>query len=557
MRQAAFGIAAVCGLVACGGLVACAPAAPVKPVDGGTKPVPDAPERPRLVVVVVIDQLPSWALQRYLPHLPADGALRQGIARGAYYPEVELGYATTLTGPGHAAIATGAPPSQSGAMSNSVLTPKGKRPAVADGKHPVFGRETATASPTLLRVDTVGDAWRKQTKDSAKVVAVSIKDRAAILSAGRRANLALWFDKRTRRFTTSSYYVSKIPAWLDRWHQAHPLEPLLAPWTASDPALFERVNGPDDQPGELAWMGFGKTFPHTPRESARPYAALCVTPRATELLFALAKTTVQELALGADEVADLLTVSISSTDYAGHTYGPASWEYFDNLLAADRALSQFLAWLQPRQPTAVLVTSDHGAAPLPERNPKGGRIFPEQILEVAEHGAHTVLGDAGKGIQGLGRPFLRLTDVATKPQHRAAVIAAVKKALEAMPAIHRAFDIQALMASKPGVDPIEKLVRASLYPPAPGDLYIVMADGWVVDEGRPRGGGTSHGSPWAYDRTVPVILWGNGVRHVPRGMAVGQSPVPQSRVAPTIAALLGSKPPAHIRVPPLDAVSAP
>lgn len=538
-------LAAACGLTAC-----------ASPSPRRSKPVhataPSGPEeRARLVVVIVIDQMPSWAFEKYLPHLPQDGAIRRGVATGAYYPKVEYGYATTLTGPGHAAIATGAPPAISGALSNSVMTDQGRRPAVADGKHIVFGNETATASPVLLRVDTIGDAWRKQTNNAAKLVALSMKDRAAILSGGRRANLALWFDKKARRFTTSSYYAESSPSWLDAWQEAHPIKDFLGPWIPAQPELYERVNGPDDQPGELDWMGFGKTFPHHPLKAKNPYKMFCVTPRSTELLFDLAKTTVEKLELGADEVPDLLTVSVSSTDYAGHSYGPGSWEYFDNLIAADRALTSFLSWLEARQPIAVLLTSDHGVAPLPERNSKGGRVFAKDVRGVAEAAVTRILGEGVSAIASLGRPFVRLTETAKRGPHRKAVVAAIKKALEATPAIHAVYDIEALIASKPSGDPIEPFVRASVSPSAPGDLYVVMAEGWVIDEGRPRGGGTAHGSPWPYDRIIPVVVWGSGVRsvHEPRA-------VEQSRVAPTVAALLGSEVPAHVVVAPLDVMQS-
>jgi hypothetical protein len=221
------------------------------------------------------------------------------------------------------------------------------------------------------------------------------------------------------------------------------------------------------------------------------------------------------------------------------------------LIGADRALTSFLSWLEARQPIAVLLTSDHGVAPLPERNSKGGRVFAKDVRGVAEAAVTRILGEGVSAIASLGRPFVRLTETAKKGPHRKAVVAAIKKALEATPAIHAVYDIEALIASKPSGDPIEPFVRASVTPSAPGDLYVVMAEGWVIDEGRPRGGGTAHGSPWPYDRTVPVVVWGSGVRsvHEPRS-------VEQSRVAPTVAALLGSEVPAHVVVAPLDVMQS-
>jgi arylsulfatase A-like enzyme len=502
---------------------------------------------PRLVVAVVIDQFGSYALDKYLPHLSEDGAIRRGIARGVYVERVAYPYASTNTAPGHAAIHTGATPRVSGVTSNSAFDPKtGKHRAfVADGKHMVIGRPKASASPSVLRVDTVGDALEKATDDRALVVSLAGKDRAAVISGGRLGDLAVWYDYKIPAFTSSTYYGERLPPWLDSWLAANPLDALLAPWEASDPALLARAAGKDDGLGEEQWYGFGIKFPHEPAKAERPYSVLRATPQLTDYMLRLARETVEQMDLGADEVVDLLALSISATDYAGHTFGPDSWEYFDNLLRADRALAELLDWLEKRGPVAVLITSDHGVARLPKQaGPDAGRNYPDEIEKLAKTAAREVLGK-GRWVRGFNRPFIYL-DPELSGERRARVVAAIQKRLEAERGIAMAADVHQARGWADDPDMLKRSVGLSLAEGIPGDLYVLPARGWVIDESRPRGAGTTHGTPYDFDREVPVIFWGPGVSpHREAG------PLPQARVAPTLAALLGVPPPEHVSAEPL------
>src|SRR5690606_15336317 len=141
-------------------------------------PAPNAAptERTRIVLAVVIDQLPSWALARYLEHLPEDGALRTGVARGAYIERVDLGYATSVTAAGHAAVHTGAAPRDSGIYANTAYSPgRGEHPMVDDGAHPLHGSARAYAAPTVLRAEAVGDVLERETGDRAVTLSIAVK----------------------------------------------------------------------------------------------------------------------------------------------------------------------------------------------------------------------------------------------------------------------------------------------------------------------------------------------------------------------------------------------
>ncbi|HZO15458.1 MAG TPA: DUF5690 family protein, partial [Polyangiaceae bacterium] len=512
--------------------------------------VPKPPETPRLVVAVVIDQLPSWALDKYLPHLPENGVLRRGIARGTFIERARFGYARTNTAPGHASIFTGAPPSQSGITSNSIYddASAGEQPFVSDRRHRVHGRTDATASPLMLRVETVGDVLERETRDRAWVVSLAVKDRSAILSGGKRADVAVWFDHRIPAFTTSSYYGAP-PAWLARWQSAQPSKNLLQTWRPYDAELSARAAGRDDGAGEGDWLGLGRTFPHRIGETKEPYGVARTAPVLTERLMSLARRAVTELDLGGDDIVDLLAISIAGTDYAGHTFGPDSWEYFDNLLRADRALGGFVRWLEARGPIAVLITSDHGVARLPEQLRQGGRVYPDQLVATAERAVRDALPDRAPPPRGWVRAFVRpffYLAPELEGEARARAKRAIVEHLGFGPGIHMLVDVDEGQAWSHSANPLLRSVGLSLARGAPGDVYVMPSSGWVIDEGMPRGAGTTHGTPWSFDAEVPVIFWGPGV-----AQKRVRGPLGEERVAATLAALLGVPLPRHLRAAPL------
>jgi hypothetical protein len=488
------------------------------------------------VVAVVIDQLASHALERYLPHLDEDGALRRLAREGVFHPQVEYAYAGTYTAAGHAAIHTGAPPAVSGVYANEVWDRERGRevPIVDDGAHAVHGVEGAFASARALRVETVAEALERATNGRAITASLSIKDRGAIFAAGREADVVLWYDKRLPGFTTSTFY-GEPPAWLATWSREHPIDELLVPWVAEDAERLAAIAGPDDGPGEGDWLGFGVTFPHDPRRSSDPYGVIRATPRSTEYLLALAERTVEELGMGDDDVPDLLAISISSTDYVAHTFGPESWEYVDNLVRCDRALGALLARLEREHgPIAVLVTADHGGAPLPERGGRG-RLMPRELARGLDEALDAELGE-GEWVSAFVQPFVYLSEAG---REREGAVELAVRWLEARPEVELAADVRDAIGWRTSRDPLRRAVGLSVPEGVQGDVFVVPAEGYVMDEDMPAGFGTSHGTPWAYDRLVPVLFAGPGIAPLRT-----RDPLPQDRVAATIAALLGIEPPA-------------
>jgi arylsulfatase A-like enzyme len=394
----------------------------------------------------------------------------------------------------------------------------------------------------------VGDALVEVTGGRALVAALSTKERAAVLSGGKKATLALWLDDTAGRHTTSRYYAPEPPRWLDHFQREHPPGALLTSWTLADPVRLEAIAGPDDRPGEGDYLGLGVTFPHDPRAATQRHDALRLMPTLVEQEARLAKALAAALGLGADDTTDLLVWSISGTDYVGHTFGADSLEYFEMLRRSDRALGWLLDGLEREHgPIAVLVTSDHGALPMPESiaDRPAGRVHPGRTLEEARRIANEILGE-GEWLLAFPQPLLHFSDAAREPTRRARLVTALRERLTALPGVHSVFDVREARGWRESADELERTVANGLPPDVDADLVVVTDPGFAWDDDRPPGKGTSHGSPWDYDRDVPVVFWGAGVTP-----AACPEPLSQTRVAPTIAALLGVPPPAQVRESPL------
>lgn len=519
------------------------PAAPDAAARAEPSPSEAAPVA-RLTLVVVFDQLAGWVLAEYADHLHPDGLVRQVMARGVYARRSAYPYASTNTAPGHAHIFTGATPAQNGIYANKVIDPeRGEIDIVDDGEHAIFGRPNKFASPNMLRVPTVGDALQAQRGEQAQVVALSLKDRASVLPGGKKADVVMWYERKLPGFTSSSYYGS-VPSWATDWLAAHPLDALLTPWTPVDATGLQRLIGPDEGPGEGDYKGFGTVFPHDPKASKDPYSVLRITPQMSSYLVDLAAEARKQMKLGEDDVPDLLSVSISGTDYTGHTFGPNSWEYFDHLYRADQRLGAFYAELREKGEVSVLITSDHGVHPVPDRSGKP-RIFPDTVAETAQKAAVGVLGP-GKWVADYSKPLIYFTDALIAHPKREAAIAAMLDAVTRLEGIVAVYDAHDARTWREDPDPTRRLIGQSVVDGERGELYVLVEEGAIVDENKPRGKGTTHGTPYDRDREVPVLFAGPGVS--PRRI---NDRVSQAQVAPTIAALLGIDPPPGATAAPL------
>lgn len=521
---------------------------------------PTAPAHPRLVVLIVIDQWPSWMFERQ-KHLYTGGIGRL-LREGAVAPEAELPYANTFTAVGHATIATGAPPNITGIVGNYwYRRGEGRdRPAEYDVDAPVLavgaplGDAQLSAddgsSAKALRVEGIADALRRETGGAAHSVAIALKARSACLVAGQHPDLAIWYEAGAGGMTTSKAYASEPPPWLVKLASDTPVSRYFgSTWAARDRDLLAKETGiADDSPGEHSEHHLGAAFPHALPGSDRPEQAIVQTPFADELVSRTVAVALDAMQLGTDDVPDLLAISFSAHDYAGHSWGPDSWEVLDLTLRLDQALGQLFDTLDARlgkDGWAVVMTSDHGATPLVERARirSARRIKPAEIEEAAQRAIAGVLGSPGPWVVEQASSNLYLTpqfEALPDDQKTVALDAAIK-AVTAVPGIALAGRTDRFSPDCAAEKDLYKAICRATVPGEAGDMYAVATAGSLITE---YPAGTSHDAPFDDNRRVPILVKAPGL--APRE---GEGSLLQ--VAPTVSALLGISPPAAASEPAL------
>jgi predicted AlkP superfamily pyrophosphatase or phosphodiesterase len=506
------------------------------------------------VLVVAVDQLRPDRLDPALP-----GGLGRIVREGRSF-DGWLDHGMTETCPGHATMLTGRHPAALGIPSNEFFDEE-TGAEVSCAYDPSEGaREIGGAtglSPASLRADALGD-WLKRAQPGSRVYAVSGKDRGAIMLGGKRPDGCYWYRTGAPpRFTTSRYYRDALPPWVDAWNGADPpsdgfLAGLPEVWEHG-PAAAGSVE--DDFPGE--GQRFSRTSPHPLRspDLERFGEQLYASPFLDELTLAFAQRLVEEEDLGRGPAPDLLGVSLSANDIIGHTYGPASRESQDELRRLDAALGAFLDALEARTQgrLTVVLTADHGVLPLPEWLERTGqascpgpartsvtRVGADLLARLWwRHGPWLASPRAWvhfAGSQGeVDRQLAALRGLSPE-----SVAAEAKAVLEGWPAIAHVWTAAEIAS---GEGEIAELYRHSFVPGRSGDFVVQPARGCLLS---PYDTGTSHGSPWDYDRRVPIVFFGAGI-------APGVVPERAATVdiAPTLAGLLGVPAPTDLDGRPL------
>jgi arylsulfatase A-like enzyme len=527
-----------------------------------------------VLITIVVDQLAAWMAAERWPELPPGGGFARLRREGLTVRELRFEHANTETAPGHAALYTGAVPRTSGVFANEVIATQGPpRPSpgkprsilVDDGTRLVSVGGGALPRPgsslAVLRVETLADAFVASVRD-AQVLSFSLKDRGALLAAGRRPVAALWLDPESQSFVTSTAFPSP-PPWLIPLADRGAVERARdGGWSLPDADrawVIAHARTADDQPGEGDYAGLGAVFPH-PIGSAK---AVRATPVGDRLVFALAAAAVRVAAENGRPT--LLALSLSSNDYVLHVFGPHSWEAWAELLELDRQLGGFLAAADRAvgpDNYAVMLTSDHGGTAIPEltgaadpwcpapaserdRWERGcdprRRLMPQEVAAQIEVAIARTLGE-GSWVAGVAAPFVTLTPRGRGlgVADRARLVAAVRGA-SARLGIDEVVDVRAAA----GPCPNEATSRAALIcrtilPDGPADLYFVVHPGVFFDPDVAPGAGMNHGSPYLYDRSVPLLIRAPG--RVAAGR-VREAPVSFAVFARTAASLLGMRAP--------------
>src|SRR5882672_220439 len=516
-------------------------------------PVPEGAEDevPKLIVVLLVTAFAPPALLQHRERL-GEGGFARLMKDGAWYTNARYGYSTTVTGAGHATLLSGAYPYRHGIVGNDWIDHATKKTVYCteDPDSNYLGEKAkpgAGTSPKLLKVTTVGDELRMETNGRSRVLDLSMKDRGAILPAGKLGT-AYFYSTASGKFITSDYYMKDYPDWWKRFHAANPQNKWFG--TEWKPLRDDASFGvPDDRGFVYNVKELGKKFPHKidggkPELGPDYYAALPWTPFGHDYLLEFSQPAIREERLGknAENVPDLVSISLSSHDYVNHAYGPESREASDAVLRLDQALDDFFKFVEEwvgLDRTLVVLTADHGFSRSPEfwkdtLRFETGRISHEEMIKKLN--AH-LAGKFGEGVQAIGwqlpTVFLDYESIDQKKVSREEVERESARFLSAYPGVQAVFTRTQLLAGEVPATRLGKQVQRAWHPDVSGDLVVIQKDGWFLPDKETKYA-SMHGSPWTYDTHVPLMFLGK--RWVAPGK-YGQDAEPVD-IAPTLAHLL-------------------
>jgi Type I phosphodiesterase / nucleotide pyrophosphatase len=476
--------------------------------------------RPRLVVVITVDQLRPDYLERYRRQLT--GGLGLLLRSGAVFTDAYQDHAITETAPGHATVLSGRWPAHTGIMRNDA--------GVRDSSAPLLVVAGPGASPLRFRGTALFD-WLQAAEPGARALSVSRKDRGAILPLGRARQQVYWYQSGS--FTTSRYYADSLPGWVREFNaQRLPFRAAGTVWRL----LLPDADYPE--PDSQSWENGGHdfTFPHR--------LPLTSVPTMDSLTLAFALAGVRALDLGRGGATDLLAVSLSTTDVVGHAFGPDSREIHDQVLRVDQYLGWFFGQLFLRfgGPNVVIaLTADHGVTPLPEwarahGHPDARRVSVDSIvLDVNKQlgrrvaAAEWLILDTGmllvQGRDGLAAAGVNVDSV----------IADVAARIRAVPGVARVQRPADLSGADTAADPVARRWLHEIAPDAGVALMVTLRPYAIWSDG--NAATAQHGQPSDVDAHVPLMLWGERIRS---GTYPGR--VGEVDLAPTLARLLGLTP---------------
>jgi predicted AlkP superfamily pyrophosphatase or phosphodiesterase len=514
--------------------------------------------RPKLVVVISIDQFSASLFEQYRAEF--HGGLGRMARQGTVYPSGFQSHGMTETCPGHSTLLTGKYPNKTGIVANDWYDKAtGKKtyclddPSVTLANDPSGGGRLA--SPKLLMADTYGD-WLKAVSPASKVYAVSGKDRGAINMAGHKGDGVFWLETRFGMTTwvepgqDAKARLAPVAAFNARLVADQKKKPFT--WSYEN----KRCKALEDDyvTGGRTWRA---ALPRpAPTDEAGVTNDLSISPYTDRVTLEAAQALREEFKLGDGEATDVLTISLSATDFIGHRYGSKGPEMCDQILRLDDRLGVFLDSLDKvKGPVLVVLSADHGGSDFPERLVQQGydagrapSIPWMKALNAEVRGQLKLDYDPLVQAGGIESLYVVGPDAKTpSPVDQARVTAATLAILAKRPEVSEAFDTNALVTAAPppkGTPPDEisvaERMRRSAYPGRVGDILVVFKPYQTLA----AAGATyvaSHGSPWDYDRRVPILFWWKGGPARERVL-----PIETVDIAPTIAGVTGVTVPADV-----------
>ena len=482
------------------------------------------------MLLIAVDQFRYDYLTRFRKDFT--GGFDRLLTQGAVFTDANLEHYPTVTAIGHATMLSGATPSVSGIIGNDWFDRETATQvqSITDATvKPIGAPNAATASPRRLLVSTVGDEIKlasgavKGAANAPKVIGVSLKDRSAVMPAGRGADAAYWLDTKSGAFVSSTYYMPEAPAWLQAFNDRHLADAHLGEeWTPLSPPAT--------------------TLKQMPKEKGQPYyEAVFASPWGNDLLLELAGDVLAHERMGQRGPTDVLSVSFSSNDSVGHTYGPESPQVRDIAVRTDRVIGQLLQRVDKLvglRHTLVALTADHGVAPIPEdlikRSLPGGRMTNKELFGPIEKALAARFGEGQWLLSTAGSsPYLNYALIEQMKLDPAEVRRVAAAAAAAVPHVARVYTRDQLHHGNVGGDRIAQRVVRGFNAQRSGDLEIILEPYWLRSAT-----GTTHGTPYNYDAHIPLVLMGPRIKP-----GTYSDHVALNDLAPTITTIVGVDPP--------------
>ncbi|MDC6366535.1 MULTISPECIES: alkaline phosphatase PafA [Flavobacteriaceae] len=500
---------------------------------------------PKLVVGIVVDQMRYDYLTRFWNQY-GDGGFKRMIGEGFNCRNHHFNYAPTSTGPGHASVYTGTTPATHGIIGNNWYDKALDQEVycASDNSYSSVGTSSddGKMSPHRMLTTTITDQLRLHTQKRGKVIAVALKDRGAVLPGGHMANAAYWFEGGVDgNWITSSYYMDALPQWVIDFNTSEAVEAYKKPWTTLKPIDTYVESGPDTNNYEGKITGeTTATFPHDlPAlwEANGDYDLIKKTPYGNSITADFALAALEGENLGTDAITDFLAISFSSTDYVGHFFGVNSKEVEDTYLRLDQDLARIFSTLDEKVGKGqytVFLTADHGAINVPaylkdQKIPAGYLdmgAMQEKFTEFLKYkyGTTDVVKNMSNYQIFLDHKILNNLDIDLDDAQEEIAMEILK-----YDQINKVYTgVQ--MWQNEYVEGIPYILQNGYNQKRSGDILMVPRPGFITYKHT----GSTHGSPMIYDTHVPLLLFGNGIKH---GNTVNRTEIPD--IAPTIASLLG------------------
>ena len=516
--------------------------------------------QPKLIVTIVIDQMRQDYLYRFWD-LYGENGFKKLVNQGYNFANTHYDYYPTYTAAGHANIGTGALPSVNGIVANDWFDNALGRKMYCTEDDSVMGVGTTASagqmSPKNLKSTTFGDELRLANNFRSRVFGISLKDRGAILPAGHLANGAYWLQKEEGNFITSTYYMADLPAWVKQFNRSGKVDKYLNQvWKPSlSTRTLEKYTDADNSPYEGIFPTKTQpTFPYNLREIKQELGKQLIfsTPFGNTLALDFAEALIKNEKLGksGSGVPDLLTLSLSSTDYVGHYFGIRSMEVADTYIRLDKDLAGFITMLENqigRGNFMIILTADHGG----EDN---ANYLKTNRYEVGVFNTSMVTKDLkNKLIQKYGKNLIKSymnleiyldeDSIQSLGISKNQVENEIVDFLKYQPGVKQVL-IADQFASNAGGDVWTKRYLNGYSPERSGNLFIMLQPGWQNMSWQKTG--TTHGSVYTYDTHVPLIFYG---KNVPHGFTYDATT--PSQIAATLSALTGITPPSGCVATPL------